>query len=247
MNVIISAVTHRTGSTLMQRIFNMRKKTLIWGEHYGMVNYFCEIYSAARSICSSEDSKQEHQNYFAGGENPNIWIANMNPDVGYADRAIINSVQAFFDAFYSQYRESHDLIGFKEVRYGEAELSLLRRCYPEVKFVLLIRNPVDVWMSMPHNWKEDIQVFLHKWNSNTRYYLRLAKSDSKAHLFLYEDVVQQKKQTLELLAELARVTAADIKNVLSHKLFSTRSRIPEKDRQYIIEQCADNMKQLGYL
>ena len=47
LNLIILSANHRAGSTLLQRICNARKGTLIWGEHGGSLSYFREIYATA--------------------------------------------------------------------------------------------------------------------------------------------------------------------------------------------------------
>lgn len=141
MDIIISSNTHRTGSTLIQRIFNAREETLIWGEHGGALSSFIDIYNKLTHF--SRFSETERQNYFGNNEDPNQWIASMTPEMDYVEQSIVNSVRVFLDSLYKQYRDTHDTIGFKEVRYGKQELELFKRCYPEAKIVLLVRHPLD--------------------------------------------------------------------------------------------------------
>ena len=80
LNLIILSANHRAGSTLLQRICNARKGTLIWGEHGGALRYFSEIYASAGYFAVA--GAQERDDYFRQDENPNLWIASMSPGVG---------------------------------------------------------------------------------------------------------------------------------------------------------------------
>src|SRR3972149_1198387 len=100
IDLIISGATHRSGSTLLQRIFNARKKTLIWGEHVGCLTDFCKTYDKIKYF--SERYKRQREIYFSSGENPNYWNPNMTPDVSYLESAMINCVKTFFDTLYAQ-------------------------------------------------------------------------------------------------------------------------------------------------
>ncbi|WP_161782287.1 sulfotransferase [Paenibacillus ehimensis] len=140
MDIIISAVANRTGSTLVQRIFNARRKTLIWGEHGGIVTDFVRIGEMAGYF--SIQGRGEKEAYFKSGEDPNTWIANMSPDLERIREGVVQAVKACFNAMYAEHRDNHDRIGFKEVRYGKPEIELLKVCYPDAVIVLLVRHPV---------------------------------------------------------------------------------------------------------
>ncbi|MGO4373462.1 hypothetical protein AB4Z21_22395 [Paenibacillus sp. MCAF20] len=77
MNVILSAATHRSGSTLVQRILNARPQTLIWGEHLGVLSQFHAIYRKVQTL--SEKGKSSRQAYFQSGENPKLLLLVRNP------------------------------------------------------------------------------------------------------------------------------------------------------------------------
>ena len=47
INLVILSPVHRSGSTLLQRICNSRKGTLIWGEHGGLLAHYANIYASA--------------------------------------------------------------------------------------------------------------------------------------------------------------------------------------------------------
>lgn len=234
IDIIISSATHRMGSTLLQRIFNSRKKTLIWGEHGGIVSDFIRIYDVLEHF--SKFSEEEKQNFFGGGKDPNCWIANMTPDIDFVEDAIVCSLHSFFEKLYSQYRTNHDMIGFKEVRYGERELLLLRKCYPEANIVLLVRKPLDTWQSILDcggmNWYSSVQDFAEKWKERVAFYRKMAEEDNNSYIVYYEDLTERKKETVDLILELAKITRSKLDHVLDCVIEGVETRrvvIPAED------------------
>lgn len=247
IELIISAVTQRTGSTLLQRICNARSKTLIWGEHQGVVTHFQRILADTRRCCNYCD--HEREDYFGSSEDPNSWIPNLNPEVEYADRAVTTALKSFFRTYYSPHSENHDITGFKEVRYGKKELDLLKKCFPEALFFLLVRHPAAIWKSIPADWplKQDINKYISVWNTRTRDYLELTDKCENTHLFRFEDIAAGRENTLKKISTLVRVTRENIYNVLAVKLGATRNKnISEMERTQIYEKCRETGARLDY-
>lgn len=244
MDVIISALTQRTGSTLVQRIFNCRKNTLIWGEHGGIVSEFIRIQDLASHF--STHSEDEKLAFFQNGSDPNQWTANMTPDVPYIEDAVEQAVKALFNQMYIQYRDTHDRIGFKEVRYGRRELMLLQKCYPNAVIILLVRNPIDIWRSETAYWEGDVEQFGQIWNERAKQYRELVDELPHAHLIRYEDIVGRNETTLQLLSKLARVSLDEIQQVLSIRLNSTRSSRPQAEMDQINHLCKEGMDLFQY-
>lgn len=247
MDLIISAATHRTGSTLLQRMFNARDKTLIWGENGGCLSNFCGVFENANHYAGLR-----HRNaYFNNNEDPNQWIACMTPPQNEVEAAMIETVKAFHEGLYvKNYSDKHDLIGYKEVRYGKRELNLLRKCYPNCTVLLLVRNPVDVWKSLsPRGRKElygTVQNFAKAWNQRTKDYLDLSQTDPKMHLLRYEDINTRQTETLDLIKKLGRLEDQDIKRVLDKKINSSSTALPLQTEMFIIKRCKKYMKALEY-
>ena len=84
----------------MQRICNARKKTLIWGEHGAVLQYFREIYASAGYFAVA--GTQERDDYFRQAENPNLWIASMSPDLEHVRRAMVTAVRSLMASMYGQ-------------------------------------------------------------------------------------------------------------------------------------------------
>ncbi|MEN6449185.1 MAG: sulfotransferase [Thermoguttaceae bacterium] len=245
IGLAIFSANHRAGSTLLQRICNARKGTLIWGEHGGLLSHFSEIYTDAAYFSSA--GSEEHRAYFASGEDPNLWIANMCPTIEYVEQAVVNSARAMLNTFYGQYRQTHDLIGFKEVAYRRPELELLRRCYPKAQFLLLVRNPLNTWRSTPRSWYPSLEDWIAKWNAAVDCFREFVRCDAGSHLVRYEDLIQQEPGTMGVLKQAAKVTEEEVAMVLSHKLGSHNAGVDPSHRELILDRCGDAMKALGYL
>lgn len=246
MDIIISSATHRSGSTLLQRLLNARKKTLIWGEQDGLLTHFYHIHKNLKHY--SVDLDKQRLNYFNNKEDPNQWIACMNPEITVIDEAVANSVKALFYSLYEEGRGEHDLIGFKEVRYGEKELSLFRRCYPNTTILLLVRNPLDVWKSMlGAGLGDNVANFTRTWNQHTTDYLHFSKNDPLAFLIKYEDLINQEPATINQISELGQLTNEEMEQVLSKKISSTQKVISPSDKKFILDECGEIMKHYNYL
>lgn len=244
MDVIVSAIAFRTGSTLVQRLFNARPATLIWGEHGGIVSEFVKIGVLAKHF--SVHGKAEREAYFASGENPNTWIANMSPDERAVDEAVVAALRACLKTLYDDRGMKHDRIGFKEVRYGKAEIELLKACFPNAVVVLLVRHPADVWKSETSYWSDDARRFGETWNARALEYASLCDPARGIHLVRYEDIAGREKRTLRLLSELADVPVAALESVLGVNLNSTRAERSGKDIAVIAETCREGMRLFGY-
>jgi hypothetical protein len=245
LDLLLLSPVPRTGSTLLQRICNSRKGTLIWGEHGGALTRFAAIFADAASFSLLGDSQR--QQYFGQDENPNLWIAAMSPELELVQQALVDSARALMNGLYGPYRQGHDILGFKEVRYGRAELELLRRCYPKAQFLLLLRNPLHTWRSTPRQWYPSLDYWAAIYNDGVQGYRDFAKRDSNCHLLRYEDLIQQESKTIAILADVAKVSPQQISMVLSHKIGSSnRTSLADSDRDFILQNCRESMELLGY-
>lgn len=243
MDIVISAIAHRTGSTLVQRIFNRRERTIVWGEHGGALTYMAAGFAEAERFCRK--GEKEKQAYLDSGDKSAAWTARMSPSPAHLEGAVTASVRAFLETFYREMRATKDLVGFKEVRYGRAELDLVRRAYPDAAIVLLLRDPVDVWCSMPE-WGRSLDELIADYTRRAIEYAELA--DRPGFFVLrYEDLVAKTYDAIALLSELARLAPAKIAEVIDGpRLRSTRHEVPVADVERICVQCAGAMERLGY-
>lgn len=244
LDMVILSLLPRSGSTLLQRICNARKGTLIWGEHDGALSYFAEVYQSIAGF--SQIAGCQRDEYFQGGENPNTWIANMCPSIDHVEQAVVDSVRTLLGSLYGASSAGHDMIGFKEVRYGRAELELLRRCYPNLTILLLTRNPYDTRISTPRDWYPSVEQWAELWSDTAREFVDAAESDPLCHLIRYEDLVERDPKTLALLSDVAQVPLDGIAKVLKAKIGSSRMGISDVERRVITRCCRDSMRPLNY-
>ncbi|MBS4194937.1 sulfotransferase [Lederbergia citri] len=251
MDVLISAANHRSGSTLLQRIFNVRKKTLIWGEHNGVLTDFCKIQKKLSNFSSKYEKQRKY--YFNENENPSNWIACMSPSNKFIKNAVHHSVKAFLDNLYEEHSKTHDIIGFKEVRYGPAELKLFRECYPKTKIILLVRDPRDVWKSHSKNLRKEmynnsIDEFTQKWIDHVTYYIDFAKKDPETYFLKYEDIIEKKPEAVNMLLDVADITIEELNSVLNVKISGgiKKGTTDPNTLHHIGIKCWNVMEQLNY-
>lgn len=243
MDIVISAIAHRTGSTLVQRIFNRREETIVWGEHGGALTHMAAGFAEAERFCRK--GEKEKRAYLESDDKSTAWTARMSPSPTHLEAAVTASVRAFLDTYYRELHDEKDLIGFKEVRYGRVELDMVRGAYPAARIVLLVRDPVDVWRSMPE-WGRSLSGLIADYNRRAMEYVEMAERPG-FHLLRYEDVVAKTSGALALLSELGRMTPAQITEVVDGKrLRSTRHEVPAEDVERIYEECVWAMERLGY-
>ncbi|MDX8343975.1 sulfotransferase [Rossellomorea sp. YZS02] len=244
---MISAVTQRTGSTLVQRIFNERKNTLIWGEHFGALTDFHNIYKNTTAFYNRH--KGTRKLYFKN-EDTGISTSCLMPDMSYIEKAMQTSVRTFINELYAEKRNSYDKIGFKEVRYGKEELNLFRKCFPNTPIILLVRNPIDIRKSMNGSaWSRNenpFNQFVNEWNSRAKDYYELSQKDPNMYLIKYEDILERKPNALRIISKLGDLSINQINNVIGKKISSTSTEIPQIQEKRIRDICGETMKLFGY-
>lgn len=239
MDLLISASCQRSGSTLLQRIFNKRDKTLIWGENGNLIKSFLSIRGTANYF--SDSSKNERQAFKEKGAN--AWIANMTPEKETIQDATILSMKTFFDHLYSN--KNHDFIGFKEVRLDLEELQLFMESFPKAHIILLVRHPVNVWKSLPEKWFT-LQKFITVWNQRTQNYIKLNQLSDQVSLVRYEDLVAKNPETIKKISQLSQLESQDIYDVLEVKVGSTRHKKDSTHDQQILRATSHVRKLLNY-
>jgi hypothetical protein len=246
LKLMILSPVHRTGSTLLQRICNSRQGTLIWGEHGGTLGNFADIFTCAAYFAVM--GAGERDAYFGQEEkNSNLWIASMCPDLNCVRQAVVAAARAFLNSLYGQYRSSHDILGFKEVHYGGNELALLRHCYPNADFLLLIRNPLHAWKSTWRTAYPTLEYWISKYKSGLIAFRDCAKIDPHCHLIRYEDLIHHEKKTLDAVADVAKVSRQQMAMVLAHKVGATKgSDLDPGERTVICRELRDIMKEFDY-
>jgi hypothetical protein len=132
---------------LLQRILVTDPRVLLWGEPLGemaLVSGFAEMLTRLSTFPGLPGRVAENENVFSSLAT--TWIATLYPPGTDFRSGLLN----FFDQWLgeSARKQGFSRWGFKEVRLGAAEATLLHWLYPKAKFVLLSRNPYDCYRSL---------------------------------------------------------------------------------------------------
>lgn len=199
MDIAIFSATQRCGSTLVQRIFNLHPRTLVWGE----CGRFPDIFHALLEATSywSQSGAAEREQYFKNSKPVDLFIANMAPEQQVAVHAIQHALSTFCKEMF--HRAPYTRFGFKEVNISPGAVELFRSTFPDCTSVFLSRDPWESWRSLPRVWGISIDQFSETWVVNTSHYML------QRNFFWYEDVVALGPGLARLceLAQIEEVTA----------------------------------------
>jgi hypothetical protein len=144
--IFLFATGWRTGSALLQRILATDPSLFLWGEPFGRVAILPRLVEALGAFDGEwpprttwcPDGGPDHKS-------PAEWVTNLFPP----GRDFRSAVRQFLLAWCAEpaRRTGHRRWGFKEVRLGAAEATLLRWAFPRARFVVLTRHPFATYRS----------------------------------------------------------------------------------------------------
>lgn len=143
----------RSGSTMLQRLLMSDPGVLIWGEPYDE----CGLVQALAGCAQAFRPGWPPQDYFYDGrpttQLSGEWIANLFPALADWRRG----QRALFDTMFAgpARRTGARRWGIKEVRLTSEHAFYLRWLYPNAKFLLLYRHPLEAYRSycsFGRNW-----------------------------------------------------------------------------------------------
>lgn len=187
----------RSGSTLLQRLIMSDKRVLIWGEPYDE----CGLIQAMANTVKAFRPGWPPTEYYYDGTPPDQlsgkWVANLFP----APAALWQAHRQFHDALFDAPATQSGAVrwGIKEVRLGIEHACYLRWLYPNARFVLLYRNPLDAYRSYCRYGRSWYNIFPNQpvftptafgthWRRMIEGYLEGAESLG-ALLVRYEDLI----------------------------------------------------------
>lgn len=261
--IFIFSSSWRSGSTLLQRFVTASGEALIWGETGGAL---CAISEAIADWEQITASSSRHFPSGLGGageaayrqltsspkdQHALQWIANLSPP--YAE--ILDQLRSMFLALYHDraMELGYSRFGFKETRCGLESAQRLLRVFPDARFIFLVRNPLDVILSIKRrNWMEKpanhatLKFFAMHWLRNSR---QFRNADFGLYL-RYEDFVANaslRSQVLDYL-DIGSAPAADfIQSSHVDWMTSDTSELSMFERVKLKYWLSDEMKAQGYL
>lgn len=243
--LLISGSSQRCGSTWVQRIVHAATNIFIWGESSPLVESLYAIFRAFQE--TDLVRSQETRDLLSSSQDPTVWRANANPSLAELKRGFL----ALFSEFY---KETYGCAGYgwKEVRYGREHLEFLWELFPELKVILLVRNPLDVVRSLKAKgwlgrWRDtqSISWVCRNWSQRTKDYLFL-QDHPNTFFVRYEDVTSRLEELVTFVG--GRITA-DVQRALNAIVGNAqeRTQLSVEEERGVLKWCADEMKTLNYL
>jgi hypothetical protein len=243
----------RSGSTLLQRILVTDPRVLLWGEPYaemGLVSRLAEMVAQSVSPWNLQTSENLNPN------SPSLatsWIADLYPP----GENFRSAMRGFFDRWLGEPARQLGFArwGFKEIRFGATEATLLHWLYPRARFVILYRHPYDCYRSFADSgWVAPVidgisidsaAAFARDWNRLVLSWSELPVGFPLFHI-KYEDMINGKVDFRKLESWLG----VEIKEgvALSAAVGGTakRARLSWCERLIIAREAAEGMQTLGY-
>ena len=211
----------RSGSTLLQRLLCSDPSIYVWGEPYGDAGIIPHLFQSAKGLLRNDWPTINH---FLDPNEPELahviaepykhWIANTYPAPQHMRASYRSMLDTLF--LYSAKEMGRERFGIKEVRYDGLVAQFLQWLYPDARFVFLIRNPYDAWSSYKgvtwfYQWPKilvkDVQTFAKLWRKNAETFLQFPNEEGnlKARLILFEHLMNNKEENVQLLEEHCRV------------------------------------------
>lgn len=166
----------RSGSTLLLRIMNCLPHTIVWGEHGGVLSTVLESYRRLTDVASNAFVLQAQRHLeavlsrtavLADGPMSIEWL-------NWFGSSDIDSIyRRYLDDLFlpAKYADRFSRWGFKEIRYGGREYATLRRLYPRLKLIVLVRSPLAVMSSQYiHFAGQDPERFAHHFGIVRNFY-----------------------------------------------------------------------------
>lgn len=254
--IFVLATGWRSGSTLLQRILVTDPELLLWGEPLGEITPIPEIakmisrmsnYPELKNLCARD--------HLSSSVMVTSWIGALYPPVD--DFRL--GLRKLFDRWLGgpARQRGFQRWGFKEVRLGATEASLLHWLYPHAKFVILSRHPYDCYQSLSDaGWhhvyfrRPDVRVdsaagFARHWNRVARSWSELPAAFPAFHL-KYEDLVSGRVDFRRLESWLGlRIREKEaLSTVVRHTAF--RQQLSWYERLIISRYAEPGMRALGY-
>jgi len=208
---ILICSTGRTGSTTLQRIINTIPNTNIYGENDNTILHLLEF-------CNSLDNLNiinKEYNFFTNNNLKPCWYNNFDKEI------LINQIKQMIINFLDK-DNVFKTIGFKEIRYNEINIDMLKiffKLFPNTKIILNYRNDVEKqaissWFKDESNSKEKIiklnKIFKDFYELNREF----------TYLFSFEDLFDSEKikSLFEYLGESNNFDEQEIKKILENNL-----------------------------
>ena len=143
----------RCGSTLLQAVLNSNPELLIWGEHNGFLKQIAAAYYDAAHPLFPDKLELSGEQRVKQLRNSRRWPAWDNLS---GEKEFLERFRAFIRSLFADPTGRATRWGFKEIRYArtadDRTLQLMFDCFPEIRLIVLIREPEPTILSALSRW-----------------------------------------------------------------------------------------------
>jgi len=214
----------RSGTTLVQRLFNSFPNIMIWGEHSGFLKDMAEAYFTLTLNSSMKEYSYTQPLPDKGGDllvhykRPERWQAWNN---WFQPSDVKNIFRAHLESFFNPKGTAKSLIwGFKEIRYGTNDrvIEFLAELYPNAQFVFATRNGLNTLERQLTTFYQGESKFLaikrilqlsivirisREWVIQNRHLMKLAdQNGDNFHFIQYEGILKDISILIPVLKNL---------------------------------------------
>jgi hypothetical protein len=217
---IITAPTARNGITLLQRLLNSTRQTMVFGENQQLVatlpNMAVSGYVTHHQ--AGEELRQSREKFL--NDTTEYWSSNLWPDT---ERYMLLGFEMFYKAV-QLYQQSAREYGFqnwgiKNPMTSPNMVHQLGQLLRSARFVAIYRNPFDVVASAKARRfvisQQDVAKYAQQWQAN----LQALRERPPQHLLLirHETLTAEPEPTLRELEQFTGISGID-RSVLERKI-----------------------------
>ena len=222
----------RSGTTLLQKILNSADDVMIWGEHGGFLKEVALAYfhhtekpKVNKAIFRRNPVAKDPNLDFDRLKLTDIDSSWMN---WYGRREVAANFAGLIESFFHPPGMEKRRWGFKEIRYGgdDRAIEMLAELFPNARFVLIARNPVDVvasqaalgWgarMALGSGWKQLSEA----WAAQNRGLLKFQRANEERTRWIrYESMISKDSGAVDDLFEWLGLETSDRQGeIVDHK------------------------------
>jgi hypothetical protein len=141
-SLLVAASSHRSGSTLLQRYVTARTTTFVWGENGPLIE------SLAAAVDGWPQTERNQRDYEGVMLDPSLAERRYMPNLSPPRKAVEHALRDAVLATYASLPAGYDRWGWKAVGYGRPEIDFVRTLFPDIRLILLVRDPWDVARSV---------------------------------------------------------------------------------------------------